>query len=331
MKKLSKEKTELEAYLKIQVWLKPDEKIAKIEKPGEGNMNFTLRVDTGERSFIVKQSRDFVEKYPHVAAPVERVLSEGRFYEILSGNSALKAMTPHVIGLDKENSVMIMEDLGEGSDYTRLYRKGENIGQTELEILIDFAADLHTSFQADKVDKPIRNSEMRLLNYEHIFVIPYLDSNGINLDEILPGLSKVAETFKADKSLHVAVRKIGERYLADGSALLHGDYFPGSWLKTANGIKIIDPEFCFFGDPEFEIGVMCAHLKMADQSLEIIENVINRYSAKAKIDRELTEKYTAIEILRRILGLAQLPLEIDLEKLKVLMEEARNTLKKVQI
>ncbi len=330
MKKLLKDKNELEAYLKNQGWLKPDEQIAKIEKPGEGNMNFTLRVDTGERSFIVKQSRDFVEKYPQVAAPVERVLSEARFYEILSGNAALKAMTPNVIGLDKENSVMIMDDLGAGSDYSRLYRKGENIYQADLEILVDFAADLHASFPVKKVNNPIRNREMRFLNFEHIFVIPYLENNGINLDEILPGLAAFAKDFKADKVLHAAVEKIGELYMADGSVLLHGDYFPGSWLKTADGIKIIDPEFCFFGDPEFDIGVMCAHLKMADQSAEIIEFVMNRYSAKAKIDSVLTEKYSAAEILRRMLGLAQLPLEINLEKRKDLMEEARNTLKGVQ-
>ena len=327
MKKLSKDKNELEAYLKNQGWLKPDEQITKIEKPGEGNMNFTLRVDTGERTIIVKQSRDYVEKYPQVAAPDERVLCEARFYEILSGETVLKAMTPNVIGLDKENRVMIMEDLGEGSDYSRLYKKEENIDEKELELLVDFAADLHKTFQADKVDNPIRNREMRFLNYEHIFVIPFLETNGINLNEILPGLSKIAETFKADKTLHEAVRKIGERYLADGPALLHGDFFPGSWLMTDNGIKVIDPEFCFFGDPEFEVGVMCAHLKMADQPVDLIEKVLKRYSAKAKIDRKLTEKYAATEILRRILGLAQLPLEIDLNKRKELMEEASHTLK----
>jgi len=328
MIKLSRDKDELEAYLKDQGWLKPNEQIAKIEKPGEGNMNFTLRVDTGERSFIVKQSRGFVEKYPQVAAPVERVLSEARFYEILTGNAPLKAMTPNVIGLDKENSVMIMDDLGAGSDYTRLYKKGEILNQSDLEILVDFAADLHQSFSIKKNVEPIRNTEMRFLNYEHIFVIPYLENNGISLDEILPGLAEVGKDFKVDKDLHTALKKLGERYLADGDTLLHGDYFPGSWLKTANGLRIIDPEFCFFGDPEFEIGVMCAHLKMADQPDETVEKVLDRYSAKAKIDRELTEKYSGAEVLRRMLGLAQLPLEIDLKKRKKLMTEARSALSK---
>lgn len=328
MKKLTKNKGELEDYLKEQGWLSPEEKIEKIEIPGEGNMNFTLRVVTGKRSFIIKQSRNFVEKYPQVAAPADRVLSEARFYEILLRSTALKGMTPNVIGLDKTNSVMIMTDLGNCVAYSRIYGMGENIDMSDLETIVDFAVDLHNSFPVEKMNNPIRNREMRFLNYEHIFVIPYLENNGINLDELLPGMAKVAKGYKADKALHKAVKKIGERYLADGPALLHGDYFPGSWLKTANGIKIIDPEFCFFGDPEYEIGVMCAHLKMADQSADIVDAVINRYSAKAKLDKALTEKYAATEILRRILGLAQLPLEIDIDKRKKLLMEARNTLLK---
>ena len=43
-----------------------------------------LRVQTAERSFILKQSRPWVEKYPAIPAPEERVLVEAAFYEPLS-------------------------------------------------------------------------------------------------------------------------------------------------------------------------------------------------------------------------------------------------------
>jgi 5-methylthioribose kinase len=39
-------------------------------------MNCVLRIETA-RSFIIKQSRGYVEKYPQIAAPAERVLTEG--------------------------------------------------------------------------------------------------------------------------------------------------------------------------------------------------------------------------------------------------------------
>ncbi len=326
MIKLTKDKAELEMYLKARDWLKPDEHIARIEIPGEGNMNFTLRIDTDDRTFIIKQSRDFVEKYPQVSAPADRVLNEARFYEILREQANLKQMTPKVIGLDEENSVMVMDDLGEGSDFSRIYKMGERIEHKDLEKIVTFAADLHITFTAARVANPIRNRKMRALNHAHIFDIPYRENNGIDLDEILPGLAGVAKSFHNNIKLKTAVKELGERYLADGPSLLHGDYFPGSWLRTADGIKIIDPEFCFFGDPEFEIGVMCAHLKMADQPKGIVSEVIGLYSEKARLDTRLSRKYCATEILRRMMGLAQLPLDIDLAKRKELMEEAKGHL-----
>ena len=54
---------------------------------------------------------------------------------------------------------------------------------------------------------------------------------------------------------------LGERYLRqNGSSLIHGDLFPGSLLQTGSGeLRVIDPEFCFCGDPEFDIGVFYAN------------------------------------------------------------------------
>lgn len=326
MQKLTTNKTELETYLKDQGWLKPEEKIASTEKPGEGNMNFTLRIDTGRRTFIIKQSRGYVEKYPQVEAPEKRALKEAEFYALASKNTHLKAMMPQLIAVDKVNNVLQLEDLGSGKDYTYIYQEGKTISEEELLKLMDFVAQLHTNITAKSDTNPVANRKMRKLNHEHIFLYPYLEDNGINLDEILPGLAAVGNSVKKDKALREKLKPLGALYLADGAHLLHGDYFPGSWLKTTDGIKIIDPEFCFFGAPEFEIGVTIAHLKMADQPEKLIEMAINRYKEQAKLDENLCKKYTSAEILRRVLGLAQLPLEIDLDKRKELIEEAREVI-----
>ena len=58
---MTKDKHQLERYLKAQGWLQEGEEITTVEIPGAGNMNFTLRIKTADRSFIVKQSRDYVE------------------------------------------------------------------------------------------------------------------------------------------------------------------------------------------------------------------------------------------------------------------------------
>jgi 5-methylthioribose kinase len=54
------EPEELAAYLQQLKWLDEQETIVSLSKPGEGNMNCVLRVETA-RSFIVKQSRGYVE------------------------------------------------------------------------------------------------------------------------------------------------------------------------------------------------------------------------------------------------------------------------------
>lgn len=324
--KLDKNIENLQGYMANQSWLVEGEKIHEVEVPGEGNMNFTLRLKTNQRSVIIKQSRAYVEKYPQVAAPQKRALMEAAFYQEISKSEKLKAQMPSLIAVDEDNSILLMEDLGAGSDYTSIYKDGVEINETDLLKLMDFAAELHNSFKADQTEEPIRNREMRKLNHEHMFVYPYMDENGLNLDDILPGLAAVAEKYKQDKKLQEKLISIGELYLADGKHLLHGDFFPGSWLKTTDGVKVIDPEFCFYGSAEFEIGVTVAHLKMANQSEELISKAIQQYQSKAKLDTKLMEAHAAAEVLRRILGLAQLPLEINLSTRESLLKEASQTL-----
>ena len=323
IEQLTADKTYLERYLKGQGWLPLNEKITAIEIPGAGNMNFIIRVKTQERSLIIKQSREFVEKYPQIEAPAERALREAEFYQLISEEESIKKKMPRLIGVDKKNHVLNLEDLGHGVDYTFLYQKNMQLDVAELEEIITFAARLHQTINTDTSEALLPNREMRKLNHEHIFIYPYLSDNGLDLEDILPGLQDVGLPFKEDVFLKQAVKKLGDRYLEDGKTLLHGDYFPGSWLKTEDGIKIIDPEFCFFGDVEFEIGVTLAHLKMANQPDALVEKALKIYKDLSPVDDQLCKKFMAIEILRRILGLAQLPLNLDLEERKALLNEAR--------
>lgn len=326
MIKLSTDKTELTKYLLDKNWLAAGELIQSVEKPGEGNMNFTLRIITGERRFIIKQSREYVEKYPQVAAPKERVLREAEFYELIKTVPELAGMMPGIIGLDEENSIMLLEDLGKGTDYSFLYQQGETIAESDLMAIMQFVAKLHDCITVNSTPKIIHNSEMRALNHEHIFIYPFLIDNGLDLDTVLPGLKKASQSFKEDALLKSKAAALGEMYLANGKSLLHGDYFPGSWLRTTEGVRIIDPEFCFFGPPEFEVGITIAHLKMADQPENLIAKALEYYGSFTTVNDTLRQKFTAIEILRRILGLAQLPLQIGLQKRVELMEEARGIL-----
>ncbi|MEZ4901736.1 MAG: phosphotransferase [Spirosomataceae bacterium] len=316
----------LEDYLKSNHWLKAHEPILSIEKPGEGNMNYTLRVRTHDRTLIVKQARPYVEKYPQIAAPAQRAVIEGKFYQQIQPFESLNNFMPALIGIDEVHHILVLEDLGVANDYTFLYQAGQKLSLTEVEILTHFLAQLHQLTWQELPNETFANRAMRALNHEHIFRYPFMEDNGFDLDTIQKGLQTISMAYKFDEALKKTITELGTVYLADGHCLLHGDYYPGSWLKTESGVKIIDPEFCFYGLAEFDLGVMIAHLMLSQQEENVIRHVYQAYGPIK--NPRLVDQFTGIEIMRRLIGLAQLPLSLSLLDKEELLEVAYDLLMK---
>jgi 5-methylthioribose kinase len=246
-------------------------------------MNVVLRVATNKRSVIVKQSRPYVAKYPQIEAPWNRAEVEYLFYQQARQDPFLAQQLACPLLFDAEQMVLVFEDLGAAADCTFVYR-GELLTAAELDQLTSFLRALHGIRGGERID----NREMRRLNHEHIFLIPFQIE--------LPHLAGTA-------------RALGDVYLSDGPCLLHGDFFPGSWLRTPAGLVMIDPEFAFHGPPEWDWGVMLAHLVLG--------------SAAAPpdlpadgLDRGLMLRFAGVEVLRRIYGVAKLPLRDEPERLR---------------
>lgn len=307
-------------YLSDQNWLQDTEYVMKLEKPGEGNMNLVMRVKTNQRSMILKQSRPWVEKYPHIEAPIERNHVEAAYYKIIKGERVLRTFSPEILGHDPSNYLLCFNDLGKSVDFTYLYRRENSLLPEEMNDLVSYLSVLH---HLDCPGFPL-NQSMRELNHEYIFIIPFLENNGLNLDAIHPGLSAASIPYKKNKDLHKALEILGDYYLTEGPVLIHGDYFPGSWLRSHSGIKIIDPEFGFKGFAEFDLGVMIAHMVMSGQENALVKSIIDIYDQQPDFDLKLLYGFAGTEILRRILGVAQLPLSLSLtEKIEV-MQMAEN-------
>ena len=300
-------------------WLDPDEKVVSVSKAGEGNMNVVLRLITDRRSLIVKQSRPYVQKYPDIPAPVARIFTEESFYRAVSG-SGIAGHMPRLLGFDPTQYLLLLEDLGQAEDMTFLYG-ARSVAPATLTTLVDVLGRIHaTPAPADFPD----NLELRRLNHQHIFVLPFMEDNGFALDAIPPGLHGLAAPFNADADLKAVVTALGERYLAPGTVLLHGDYYPGSWLQASGKVYVIDPEFSFAGFAEFDLGVMAAHLLMATMEPEMVNRALDLYPGPC--NRELVVQIAGTEILRRLIGLAQLPLERSLDEKAYLLKMARNFL-----
>lgn len=317
----------LAEYLAMKGRLNECEMVLSTEKPGEGNMNYVRRVKTNQRTFILKQARPWVEKYPQIAAPVERVGVEAKFFQVVDSIEGIRDFSPKPLWHEQDDFLLALEDLGAGADFSFLYQKGENLSEKEADYLVGYLSALHNWDTDALAEEFPLNMSMRRLNHEHIFHFPYLMDNGFDLDTIQKGLQEVSAKYKQDEELKEKVAELGEVYLSPGDILLHGDFYPGSWLKVDAGIRIIDPEFGFTGYAEFDLGVFLANMLMAQQPDSVLRRILNSYQAPEGFDDLLLAGFTATEILRRIIGLAQLPLSLSLEEKQSLLEKAAEAVK----
>jgi 5-methylthioribose kinase len=307
---------DLGAYLTAGARLGPGETLLNAEKAGEGNMNCTVRVQTSAGSFILKQARPWVEKYPQLAAPTERALVEGRYYTAVADHPAVAGRMPRLLWIDAAARLLALEDLGAASDFFPIYAGKMSVSDQTRGELVAYGSNLHSIPLTQEQRRAFENPAMRLLNHEHVFALPLRAQNGLDLDALTPGLAKAAEPLKADADYQRIVRGLGERYKHEaGPSLLHGDFFPGSFLQTGRGLRVIDPEFCFCGDVEFDLGVLMAHLFLAGEPSARAESIFGQYRPAHRYSVEMTRQYAGVEIMRRLLGVAQLPtLAADLAK-----------------
>lgn len=283
-------------------------------------MNVVMRILTNERSFILKQSRPFVQKYPQVPAPIDRIDTEYQFYQAMS-TSQMSKLFPNVLDYDPSDHMIMMDDLGDCEDMTSMYFS-RAIPFVVLSQLIDAVHSIHqTKVPLGYPD----NMELRRLNHQHIFVLPFLQDNGFNLEETQEGLTEIAKRIRSDEKLISIIDRLGEQYLSPGAYLLHGDYYPGSWMSVDDAVVVIDPEFSFAGFREYDLGVMVAHLIMSSGDPKYLDLVISGYPDI--INNGLTCQIAGVEIIRRLLGLAQLPLIRSLSEKKELIEWAVSAIK----
>lgn len=322
-----------------------DERIESIRPAGEGNMNLCVRVKTSKKSVVVKQARPWVEKYPQIPAPVSRHAHEARFYRTISKHSLIAQQMPRVLCEISSQCVLVLEDLGDAQDCSTWYQGsgGQELLTPKLQELSAWLSRLHSVSIPQSQKAGFSNIELRRLNYQHMFEIPFQTDNGIDFDAITPGLQEQATKICQCPNIQDRARQIGQFYLFPpddllGQNLLHGDFYPGSWLATDHGLRVIDPEFCFVGPREFDLGVLVAHLRLVCGSRHYDQQLIESYKRQANatvttlsINRPLLMCFASIEIIRRLIGVAQLPLRWNLDTKTALLESAVADLMDAQI
>jgi 5-methylthioribose kinase len=299
-------------------WCPAGRHVISAEVAGAGNMNLVERVTLDDgATLILKRAHGWVEKYPDIPAPIGRAGVEAAFYEAVAGNAAGAAMPAH-LGYDEGAAANLFADLGAGTDGMSAY-SGAVISGADLDAVADWMRALHAL--PVPADPRLTNLAMRALNALHIFDFPLDPASGFDVDAVTPGLQSHADQLKQDAGFVAAVQAVKALYLGDlPGVLLHGDLYPGSWLTTPQGLFVIDPEFCWIGPREWDLGVLVAHLRLSNQGRNAATRLIARYNHP--VDMVLVNRIAGIEIMRRLIGVAQLPIGIDLAAKVALLNEA---------
>lgn len=287
-----------------------------VERLGKGNMNLTLRVIAGSRSLIVKQGRSLVEGDYDIKPPRDRTLFEAAFYQLLGDRPAVAGRLPALRYVDRLNGVLVLEDFGNLGDFTSIYTDGA-IAADDLCALLEWLSSLARV----RVHTPtmFTNREMRRLLHARMFVLPLRRDNGLDLELITPGLTMAAALLQDDRAYVDRVAALGVEYLSDGPSLVHGDFSPGSWIRTSGGPGVVDFECGFRGERTFDHGVMLAHCALAHLPIESARQLL-AYTTAEGLDEDRILGFAGVEIMRRLIGFEQLPLRRSLDDKRRLLE-----------
>ena len=92
-----------------------------------------------------------------------------------------------------------------------------------------------------------------------VFTEPYVNDRNRNI--VIPeNMEFVKKYLYEDKELHVEAAKLKNNFMNNAQALIHGDLHSGSIFINENGMKVIDPEFSFYGPMGYDIGNVIGNL-----------------------------------------------------------------------
>jgi len=237
----------------------------KAKEIGDGNINYVFKIwDENTKKSIVIKHADILLRTSGRPLDVDRNRIEA---EVLSLQGELApGLVPKVYKYDPIMCALVMEDISDHGNLREellegkiFHKLADHITTFMVNTLLpttDLVMD--SGDKKDRVEKFI-NKDLCKISEDLVFTEPYIDYKGRNivLDE---NMDFVKKELYGDKDLILEVGKLKNNFMNNTQALIHGDLHSGSIFVTKDSMKVIDPEFAFYGPIGYDLGNVIGNL-----------------------------------------------------------------------
>ena len=236
-----------------------------VKEIGDGNINYIFKVENkiDGKSIVLKQADKLLRSS---GRPLDLTRSKIEANILRIENNLAPHYVPEIYFYDEIMCVLAMEDISEYKNLRTDLIAGkifpnfaDNISEFLSRTLLLTTDLFMNKFEKKKNVKEFINPELCDISECLVFTEPY--DNNRNRNIITAGNEEFVEnTLYKNEDLHFAILKLREKFMNYSQSLIHGDLHSGSIFINEKGIKIIDPEFSFYGPMAYDIGNVIGNL-----------------------------------------------------------------------
>ena len=235
---------------------------------GDGNINYVFQVRSlrDGHSVIVKQADRLLRSS---GRPLDLYRNKIEAAVLKLEGELAPGLVPEVYYYDETMAATSMEDVSACRNLRRELM-ADRFYPHLSEKISSFLADTllpTTDLVLDAEEKKRRvrfytNPELCKITEDLVLTEPYYDYKGRNI--LTKGNEAFVRTFLySDEALHAEVAGLRLGFMNNAQALLHGDLHSGSIFLNESDLKVLDPEFAFYGPMGYDIGNVIGNLFFA--------------------------------------------------------------------
>lgn len=236
---------------------------------GDGNINYVFRLSSESegKSLLLKQADRLLRSS---GRPLDKNRSKLEAEALSLEYELCPGFVPELISYDDIMHVSAMEDISEYKNLRKVLMDGifyphlaENLSEFLSGSLLPTTDLVIDSSEKKERVKFFTNPALCDITEDLVLSEPYMEKpyRERNKNIISPGNEDfVKSRLYENEALKAEAAVLRLNFMNNAQALLHGDLHIGSIFANEKGIKIIDPEFAFYGPMGYDIGNVIGNL-----------------------------------------------------------------------